>query len=148
MKRAMIAVLLLITLGSSAQKINSQPSAKEKLNELYCTGMFKTSEGDIIDVADQPGVTGYRNILDWLAGRVAGLQVVTSRTGIAIPLLRGQVPGIYIDENFVPVATLQSLNTSDVAMIKVIKGPFYGGWNNSAGAIAVYTYGSEGDDEE
>jgi len=35
---------------------------------------------------------------------------------------------------------------SDIAMIKIIKGPFLGGWGAGGGAIAIYTI--RGDEDE
>lgn len=120
---------------------------EQKLNDEYCSGMFHSAEGAIIDVASNPSVRSYTNILDWLEGRVAGLQVYTSRKGASIPVIRGGVPAIYIDEMPVTASQLPLLNVNDIAIVKVIKGPFFGGFNSSYGAIAVYTFGTEEEDE-
>lgn len=130
-------------------KGNSRPQTQEqRLNDLYCTGLFHTTDGTILDVANSPGAQGYLNILDWLPGRVAGLQVYSSRTGVRIPMIRGGVPGVYLDEMPISLSFLSSLNVNDIAIIKVIKTPFYGGFNGGGGAIAIYTLGAEEDEEE
>jgi hypothetical protein len=72
-------------------------------------------------------------------GRIAGLQVFTSRAGTAIPVIRGRIPGIFIDEVQVSASYLNSLSVHDIAMVKVIKSPFFGGFNSEGGAIAIYT---------
>jgi hypothetical protein len=51
-------------------------------------GLFKNAEGTIIDVENE-NVQGYLNILDWLNGRVAGLQIFVTRSGIRVPVIRG-----------------------------------------------------------
>lgn len=124
------------------------PTVEEKLNNEYCTGLFKSADGVILDVASNISTAGHINILDWLQGRVAGLQILTTRMGVRIPFVRGQVPGIYVDEIPVPASFIQSLSIPDIAIIKIIKTPFYGGFNGGGGAVAIYTLRGEDDEEE
>ncbi len=149
MKKLLTIVLagFIVTTTSAQQSINYR-NAEEKLNEAYCNGLFKTTDGTIIDVASQPSVNAYLNILDWLEGRVAGLQVYTSRTGVTIPVMRGRIPGIFIDEFQVSASALTTLSISDIAMVKIIKMPFFGGFHSDGGAIAIYTVDTEEDVEE
>lgn len=132
----------------TAQQSISYKTAEERLNEEYCTGLFRTSDGTVIDLSNQVSVSAYLNVLDWLNGRVAGLQVFTSRTGVVIPVIRGRIPGIFLDEHQVSASALSSINIHDIAMVKVIKTPFLGGFNSEAGAIAVYTRITEEEEEE
>lgn len=142
-------IFLSLLINAQAYKGNTHATTpEEKLNELYCSGLFKTTDGTILDVASEVSVKGYLNILDWLQGRVAGLQVYTSRMGVSIPVIRGSVPGIYVDEMPVSMSYLQMLNINDIAIVKVIKTPFYGGFNGGGGAIAIYTLGGEEDEGE
>jgi hypothetical protein len=144
-----ISIFISLFINAQAYKGNTPAiSPEEKLNELYCSGLFKSTDGTILDVASNTSVKGYLNILDWLQGRVAGLQVYTSRMGVSIPVIRGSVPGIYVDEMPVPMSYLQMLNINDIAIVKVIKTPFYGGFNGGGGAIAIYTLGGEEEGEE
>ena len=148
MKKIFIIAALLTGPFVIAQttKPGSHPQTKsDKLNELYCTGMFNTSDGTILDVASDPSAVGHHNILDWMQGRVAGFQVYSTWTGARIPLLRGGVPAIFIDEIAASAAALNSLPIHDIAMVKVIKTPFYGGFNGANGAIAIYTIEEEED---
>jgi hypothetical protein len=143
---AVAAVLLVLTVSAQYKNAGRQPKSLEtKLNEMYATGLFKSAEGTILDVASNNSVKSYFNILDWLQGRVAGLQVYMSRSGVAIPYLRGGVPGIYVDEMLVSASYLNMLSINDIAMVKVIKTPFYGGFNGGNGAIAIYTLGGDED---
>jgi hypothetical protein len=150
MKTILIALLSFITLSLSAQSYRGsqqKQTAEEKLNDLYCTGLFHSTDGTILDVTSSISSRGYFNILEWLQGRVAGLQIQTSRSGILYPVIRGNVPGVYVDEMPVPINYLSFLNVNDIAIIKVIKTPFYGGFNGGGGAIAIYTIGTEEEDE-
>lgn len=145
-----ISILLiagLFTTALSAQQSVSYRNMEEKLNDEYCTGLFKTTDGTIIDIASQATVGAYLNILEWLNGRVSGLQVYTSRTGVVIPVMRGTIPNIFIDEQQVSASTVGMLNIHDIAMIKVIKQPFLGGFNSGSGAIAIYTVMEEEEED-
>ena len=144
-------IAFLVALGFSAvaqsYKGSSQiKNAEEKLNEEYCTGMFKSADGIILDIESSINASSYFNILDWLQGRVAGLSVYKSGTGVSIPVIRGNIAGVYIDEISVSLNYVNSLSNADIAMIKIIKSPFYGSFNGSGGAIAIYTF--KGEDEE
>ncbi len=123
-------------------------SNEEKLNDLYCSGLFNSTHGTIIDISSQTSTNSYLNILDWLTGRVAGLRVYTAVNGNLIPFIRGNVPGIYLDEMLISPGTLNMININDIAIIKIIKTPFFGGFNGGNGAIAIYTLGGEEDEDE
>lgn len=152
MKRIAIVFFIgLFSLSVSAQSYKGADrpfNFSQELNDLYCSGLFQSTEGTIIEVANNMGARSWLNILDWLDGRVAGLQVYKSKSGARIPVIRGGVPGIYVDEMPVPADYLNSLNTADIAIIKVIKTPFFGGFNGGNGAIAIYTLGGEEEDFE
>jgi len=119
---------------------------EEKLNDQYCTGLFKTTPGTILDL-ESSSARAYGNIVKWMESRVAGLQVYTSKTGSSVPLLRGGVPAIYVDENPVTVSYINTMNVNDIAIIKIIKTPFLGGFNGGNGAIAIYTLTGEEEEE-
>lgn len=153
MKKLLLVVsILTATLAVSAQKrVAPVKTAEQKLNEQYCSGLFKTTEGtyfDMLDSRNSNTVGGYLNILDWLQGRVAGLQVYRTRYNDRVPLLRNSRAGIYVDELYRDADYLNSLPVTDIAMIKIIKGPFAGGFNSPGGVIAIYTIGTEEEEEE
>jgi hypothetical protein len=147
--KKLITILLagLFITTVSAQQSASFRNNEEKLNAAYCTGLFRTTDGTIFDMVSQPGIGAYFNILEWLNGRIAGLQVYTSRTGVVIPVIRGRIPNIFIDEQQVSASLLSSLSVHDIAMVKVIKQPFVGGFNSDGGAIAIYTIAEEETEE-
>lgn len=146
-----MAVVMLFAFSVSAQKYNGSSatiSTEQKLNDEYCTGMFKAADGVIFDIANNFTTSGYLNILNWLPGRVAGLQIYRTASGISIPVIRGNITAVYVDEMQVSLSFLDALNVNDIAIVKVIKTPFLGGFNGAGGAIAIYTLGGEEDDEE
>jgi len=148
-KILLIAALITTTIGAMAQTRRSDPkSPKELLNDKYASGLFKSTEGTVFDIENET-IGGYFNILDWLDGRVAGLQVFVSRNGVRVPVIRGSVATIFVDEMRMDAPFLNSLPVTNIGMIKVIKGPFAGAiGNGGGGTIAIYTIRGEDDDEE
>ena len=151
MKTKTLLLLLLIAAGfAQAQRYNGQLqiSREEQLNEQYCTGMFKSAHGTIFDFEDEVTVNGFTNVLYWLQGRVAGLTIYTSRSGTAVPVIRNQRATVLLDEMPVQLSTVNMLSVADIAMIKIIKGPFGGNLlYGSGGAIAIYTLRGEEEEE-
>ena len=148
MKKILLIVALFTTaLAVMAQiRVSNPKSPKELLNDRYASSLFKNAEGTIFDIENE-NVQSYFNILDWLQGRVAGLQVYVSRSGIRVPVIRGSVATIFVDEIRMDASFLNSLSVNDIGMIKVIKGPFVGAiGNGGGGTIAIYTI--RADEEE
>jgi hypothetical protein len=152
MKKLLLSttILLIGILSFSQTRVSQYKSKDQILNEQYCNGLFKSYEGTYFDLVDDNRTLGaqtYRNILDWLNGRVAGLQVFITRTGERIPIIRNSRAGIFVDEIPVSPDFLNSLSTNDIGMIKIIKGPFLGGFNCPGGAVAIYTIHAEDEEE-
>ncbi|MBX2920821.1 MAG: hypothetical protein KF746_01415 [Chitinophagaceae bacterium] len=122
-------------------KITAQKkSSKEQLNEQLSSGMFRSMNENVFDfVNENQEAQSYTNILQWLQGRVAGLQI-QMQNGNYVPILRGSQVGIYLNEMPSDPSQISSLPVSDIAMVKVIKGPFVGGvGGGGGGAVAIYT---------
>jgi len=150
--KKILLITTLFTIGFSAvAQVNlskSPNSRKEILNEQYASSLFKNAEGTIIDVENET-VQGYLNILDWLNGRVAGLQIFVTRSGIRVPVIRGSAATIFVDEIQMDPSYLNFISVNDIGMIKVIKGPFAGAvGNGGGGTIAIYTIRADDDEEE
>ncbi len=147
-KILLIAALFTASFATLAQTRVSRPKSQtEILNEQYASGMFKSADGTIFDIENE-NVQAYFNILDWLEGRVAGLQVFVSRSGVRVPVIRQSIATIYVDEMRMDASFLNSLSVHDIAMIKVIKGPFAGAvGNGGGGVIAIYTLRGEEEEE-
>jgi len=150
--KKILLITTLFTIGISAfAQVNlskSPNSRKEILNEQYANGLFKNAEGTIIDVENE-NVQGYLNILDWLNGRVAGLQIFVTRSEIRVPVIRGSAATIFVDEMRMDPSYLNFISVNDIGMIKVIKGPFAGAiGNGGGGTIAIYTIKADDEEEE
>lgn len=145
----LLLILICVGLPGEAQHFTAKKtiSHEEQLNNQYATGLFKSQDGTILDLTnDNTAANTYTNILQWMQGRVAGLYIYTNRYGTIVPVIRGSVAAVYVDEIPVDAGFLSLLPVTDIAMVKVIKTPFYGGFGGSGGAIAVYTL--RGDEEE
>jgi len=144
------ASVLCFTLFSQRYPGNSDASPKEKLNNEYCTGLFKTHDGTIIDLVNEnESAKSYTNVLEWLQGRVASLQIYYTRYGTPVPFIRNTRASIFVDEMPADAGYLDNLPVADIAMIKIIKQPFAGAvGNGGGGVIAIYTLkGDDGDDD-
>lgn len=116
-------------------------SLTQELDDKLSSGTFQSTDATIFDFInqDQGSAMGYINILTWLQGRVAGLLIRNTDGQITVEM-RGRTPAIFVDEFRVEASYLNGLSASEIAMIKVIKGPFLGGGSTgSDGAIAIYT---------
>jgi hypothetical protein len=146
-KLFLIITVVAFSIPVFSQKRIAQVKTKEDLlNEEYCSGLFNTQHADYFDFLDDrvnASAMAYLNVLDWLQGRVAGLQIYTTKNNLRIPFIRNQRAGVYVNEMRVDYDYLSMLPVSDIAMIKIIKGPFVGGWGGAGGAIAIYTIRGE-----
>ena len=151
MKRIVLLVCAsIIGLITFAQRYASKNylSSEEKLNNEYCSDLFRTHDGIIFDLQNEnESAKAYANVLEWLQGRVAGLQLYYTRSGTPIPFIRNTRASVFVDEIQVDPGFVNNLPTTDIAIIKVIKGPFVGAvGNGGGGTIAIYTV--KGDDED
>jgi len=149
-KITLLASVSIFFLTTFAQRYTGKDyqARQDKLNEEYCSGLFKTHDGIIFDLQNEnESAKSYSNILEWLNGRVAGLQLYYTRNGIPVPFIRNTRSGVFVDEIAVDPGFLNTLPVTDIALIKIIKEPFVGAIGNGAGdTIAIYTV--KGDDDE
>lgn len=117
-----------------------QKSVREKMEEQYVSGLFSGGNAQTFVVENDLAAQSAMSVFTYLNGRVAGLRI--SQAGGTITLnWRGGSPAVFLDEMMMDVASLQNINMTDVAMIKVFNPPFMGaaGGGGANGAIAVYT---------
>ena len=108
------------------------------LDDKYTSGLFSGGDAYQFDLLNDPSAVGSMNIFNYLQGKVAGLQITTGSP----PSLqwRGGTPQIYLDEIPADADMISSLSITDVAYVKVLRPPFFGGTGGGAsGAIAIYT---------
>ena len=109
----------------------------EVLDETYSSGLFSRGDGYSFDLSD--GMVAALDILTFLQGKVAGLQITGNGAGATLNW-RGGVPDIYLNELRSDVGMVSSIPVTDVAYIKVFRPPFFGsGGGGASGAIVIYT---------
>jgi len=117
-------------------------SPVQVLDEKYASGLFSGGDAEQFDIQNDISSRGALNILNYLKGRVAGLNISTGSTagGQSSATWRGSTPAFFLNEMNVDISQLESINMSDVAYVKVFRPPFIGAFGGgSGGAIAVYT---------
>lgn len=116
-----------------------QKSKKELMDEQYTSGLFSGGDAYTFVMDDDITAKGALSILNYLQGKVAGLQI-TGMGAQATMSWRGGTPTLFLNEMQTDLGLVQSLPVADVAMIKVFRPPFFGAQGGgSGGAIAIYT---------
>jgi hypothetical protein len=125
--------------------ISSSSSQEAHPNTFACSGLFCAADGLKFDLTDESNraAIAYPNILDWLQGRVAGLQVYTLRDGTRLAVIRNRPATIFVDEIRMDPSILDFLPVTDIATVTIIKQPFV--FNAPGGVIAIYTKPGEED---
>jgi hypothetical protein len=114
-------------------------SRTEYMEKRYASGLFQTGNARNFNILDDPHAVSSFNVLQYLQGKVAGLQIYNSGTSYSIGR-RGSSPSLFLDEMPIDIDQLASIPMSDVAYVKVIDPPFVGApGGGSGGAIVVYT---------
>lgn len=132
--------------GATLQGVTVQAKTKsrlEQLDEKYATGLFTGGNASSFDILNDPTAQSQFNVLTYLQGRVAGLQISGGGSGFSLgsqPSIswRGGKPALYVNEMLVDQQQLSNISMSDVAYIKVFSPPFIGPFGGGSGAIAVY----------
>jgi hypothetical protein len=115
-------------------------SPQEKMEEEYTSGFFRGGDGYTFVTEDDPLARSGMTVLDYLRGKVAGLQITTNGPTGGSLSWRGGTPTLFLNEMTTDISMIQSTPMNDVAMIKVFRPPFVGAMGGGAGgAIAVYT---------
>ncbi|MBS1627011.1 MAG: hypothetical protein JSR09_05925 [Bacteroidetes bacterium] len=127
-------------------------SATELLDEKYTTGIFSASNNAYtFDIGNDDRALASLDILHYLQGQIPGLSMSITFLGAngtedanssnsSGLNWRDGTPDIFLNEMPSDVNTIQDLQMSDVAYIKVFKPPFMAASGSGAsGAIAVYT---------
>ncbi|MFL5742316.1 MAG: hypothetical protein ACJ75B_18975 [Flavisolibacter sp.] len=134
--------LAAIQRGSVMENITITAKQKPPLqvmDEKYAKGLFAGGDGYQFDLVNDPVSSGYVNVLQYLQGKVAGLQI-TSGAGTPSLSWRGGAPSLYLDEIPTDADMISSIPVSDVAYVKVFRPPFMGsGGGGGNGAIVIYT---------
>ncbi len=124
--------ILLKEVEVTATRIPKEKSVEER----YTSGMFKSDNGYTFDLTDK--TLPYTNILQFLVGRVPGLMIGANPAQPSVRW-RGGTPGFFLDEVPVDIEQIMNIPVDDIALIKVYRPPFMGGFGGADGAIAIYT---------
>ncbi|RYG03421.1 MAG: hypothetical protein EOO02_08485 [Chitinophagaceae bacterium] len=117
-----------------------QKTPKQKMDEEYTSGLFRGEGNSYTFIADgDPFAAGALTVLNYLQGKVAGLQITGQGAQMSMSW-RGSTPSLFLNEMNSDLSMVQGISMNDVAMVKVFRPPFMGGFGGSpGGAIAVYT---------
>lgn len=122
----------------------------DKFDEENSSGYFKNDRAQVFSGLDGE-FSGFISILDYLNGRVAGLNIQknTEEFGEYLVVWRNEPTAFFVDEVPVDVQTVFSFPPSEIAMVKVFPPPFLGLIHGAGGgAISIYskraTLGMEG----
>ncbi len=120
--------------------LSKKKSDEEKLNQQYTSGLFSSGNARVFDLENDPFALSSMSVLDYLRGKVAGLQITTGGMDGGAVSRRGSPTDVFLNEMPTDLLQVQTTPMSDVAMIKVFDPPFFGAFGGGAGgAIAVYT---------
>jgi hypothetical protein len=115
--------------------------------DQYSNGLFKTIDERIIDVMNEPNAQASGNIIQFLAGRVAGLNINGAFSFTPTASWRGGKVFFYLDQMPIDIQNLNAIPVSDVAIVKAFPPQFMGNPTGDGGAIAIYTKRGEFSDD-
>lgn len=146
-KRAMDSVVVLKEVVVES-KIKT---ATDILDEKYTTGLFTNKNGYAFDVMHDDRSQGQLDLFHYLQNLIPGMTMSLPMLGqngaedensnnVAGISWRDGTPDIFLNEMPSNAETVQGLQMSDIAYVKVFRPPFMGaGGSGASGAIAVYT---------
>jgi len=110
----------------------------QQFEEEYVSGMFRSGNERVISIMDNPAAIGLPNILSYLQGRVAGLQITQVGFNGGVASWRGSPVTFFMDEMRVSAQQIASIPITDIAIVKAYPPPFFGA-PGGGGGIAIYT---------
>lgn len=129
------AVLVRTTIKTPAQQFNDE----------HVSVLFRSDNERMLSIMDDPTALGSQNIMSYLQGRVAGLQITGSGFDGGTAVWRGSPVSFFLDEMRTSPQLVANIPMSDIAIVKAFPPPFFGAAGSGGGAIAVYTRrGGEG----
>ncbi|WP_341837039.1 MG2 domain-containing protein [Chitinophaga pollutisoli] len=113
-----------------------KPTAEQTTASKYASGMFSSDNGYTFDLTNE--VPTQFNVFQYLQARVPGLQITGDINNPSLSW-RGGAPGVFLDQMPTDIQQIANIPMADVALIKVFRPPFMGGFGGANGAIAVWT---------
>ncbi|TAD86379.1 MAG: hypothetical protein EAY75_08650 [Bacteroidetes bacterium] len=129
--------------GNTLQNVVVTGKAKTNLDKFadrYVSGFF-LGNGYTFDGIDDQQLSTALTVFDFLIGRVPGLNILRNGTDVEPNVTwRDAEPAYFVDEIQTDLQGILSISTPDIAMVKVMRPPFFGViMGGAGGAIAVYT---------
>lgn len=120
--------------------IGKAKTPAEKMVSTFMGGWFDGA-GYVYDGLSTDEITTALSVFDYLMGRVPGLQIYNNKDSSGFMVhWRGFEPAYFIDGMETDQQGLLSVATSEIAVIKVIRPPFYGvSMGSAGGAILILT---------
>ncbi len=117
-----------------------QKTPEEKMDEKYTSGFFSGGDAHTFILENDLTAQSALTLMQYLQGKIAGLQITIDGSGSSTATWRGSTPTIFMDEMQMDMQSVQTVPMTDIAMVKVFPPPFMGGPGGSpGGAIAIYT---------
>lgn len=113
-------------------------SRAQQFSEAYVSGLFRSGNERVISIMDDPTALGSPNILWYLQGRVAGLQIDQVSFNGGLASWRGSPVAFFMDEIRVSAQQVASIPMADIAIVNAYPPTFLGA-PGGAGGIAIYT---------
>lgn len=110
----------------------------QQFDEEHVSSLFRSGDERLVSIMEDPAAFGFPNILTYLQGRVAGLQVTPNGPGGGSARWRGGPVVFFLDEMRVAASQVANIPMPDIAIVKAFPPPFFGA-TGGGGAIAVYT---------
>jgi hypothetical protein len=113
-------------------------SSGQQFNEEYVSSLFKSGDERLLSIMDDPSAVGFRNILSYLQGRVAGLQIAPTGINGGVAGWRGSPVSFFLDEVRTSAEQIANIPMTDIALVKAYPPPFIGA-PGGGGGVAIYT---------
>lgn len=110
----------------------------QQFDEENVSGLFQSGNERVISIMDDPSALGSINILSYLQGRVAGLQITQVGFNGGGAIWRGRPVTFFMDEIRVSAQQVANIPITDIAIVKAYPPPFIGA-PGGGGGIAIYT---------
>lgn len=96
-------------------------SPAQQFNEKYASGLFRSGDERLLSIMEDPSAISFNNILNYLQGRVAGLQI--SPNGAAV--WRGGPVTFFLDEMRTSAQQIANIPMADIAIVKAYPHPLW-----------------------
>lgn len=135
----------LLAKDNTLEEVTVQSKIKSRLDELNNTyvqnGLFSDPSSErVFDVMNDSRALSSLNVMQYLKGMVAGLNIQEDMMNGATVRWRGDPTALFLNEMQVSAKILETIPMTDIALVKTFRPPFMGApLGGSGGAIAVYT---------